>query len=128
EEAQLFQKLASRVLYPHAQLRPSHSYICQNRLGQSCLWAYGISGDLPIVVATVADLHETDLIKQALTAHAFWHMRGLKVDLVILNEESTGYEHPLYELLLRLINAHAHHTEIGKPGGVYLINSDQIPK
>ena len=55
-------------------------------------------------------------------------MRGLKVDLVIINEESTGYEHPLFEQLQRMIHSHAQHPEIGKPGGVYLLNSDQIPE
>ena len=128
EEAQLFQKLASRVLYPHAQLRPSAERLIMNKRGQSNLWAYGISGDLPIVVVSVADIHEMDLVKQVLTAHIFWRLRGLKTDLVILNEESTGYEHPLYEQLQRLIQGFSTQIEIGKSGGAYLLNSDQIPE
>lgn len=128
EEAQLFQKLASRILYPHAQLRPSADRLRKNQRGQSSLWAYGISGDLPIVAVSIADTHEVDLVKQALTAHAFWKLRGLKVDLVILNEEVTGYEHPLFEQLQRIIRSHIGHPEIGKSGGVFLINTDQIPE
>lgn len=126
EEAQLFQKLASRVLYPHAQLRPASERLLRNKRGQSHLWAYGISGDLPIVVVSVADIHEVDLLRHVLTAHVFWRMRGLKTDLIILNEESTGYEHPLFEQLQRLVLTFANLTEIGKSGGVYLLNSDQI--
>ena len=57
EETQLFQKLASRVLFPHAQLRPSAHRLRLCRGQQSNLWAYGISGDLPIVVVSVADSH-----------------------------------------------------------------------
>jgi cyclic beta-1,2-glucan synthetase len=128
EEVQLFQKLASRVLYPHAQLRPAPERLIRNRRGQSNLWAYGISGDLPIVVVSVADVHEVDLVKQVLTAHVFWRMRGLKTDLVILNEESTGYEHPLFEQLQRLLQTFSTQIEIGRSGGVYLLNSDQIPE
>ncbi len=128
EEAQLYQKLASRVLYPHAQLRPSPERLIRNRLCQSHLWAYGISGDLPIVVVSIADIHEMDLVKQVLTAHVFWRLRGLKTDLVILNDESTGYEHPLFEQLQRLIQTFSTQTEIGKSGGVYLLNGDQIPE
>lgn len=126
EEAQLYQKLASRILYPHAQLRPSPDRLRKNQLGQSALWAYGISGDLPIVAISIADTHEADLVKQALTAHAFWKLRGLKVDLVILNEEITGYENPLFEQLQRIIRSHIGHPEIGKPGGVFLLNTNQI--
>lgn len=128
EEVQLFQKLASRILYPHAQLRPSADRLIRNRRGQSNLWAYGISGDLPILVVTVADTHEMDLVRQVLIAHIFWKLRGLKTDLVILNEESAGYEHPLYEQLQRLIQGFSTQTEIGKAGGVYLLNRDQIPE
>jgi len=62
EEVQLFQMLASRILYPHSQLRPSESRLKSNRLGQSHLWGYGISGDLPIVVVSVGDVYDVDLV------------------------------------------------------------------
>ena len=42
EEVQLFQKLASRLLYPHSQLRSLEDRLRKNRLGQSGLW---VSGD-----------------------------------------------------------------------------------
>jgi cyclic beta-1,2-glucan synthetase len=126
EEAQLFQKLAGRILYPHGQLRPSTDCLGRNTFGQSKLWSFGISGDLPIVVASIADVHDIDLIKQALVAQQFWRLRGLKTDLVIINDEATGYEHPLFEQLQRIVRSQPHALEIGKPGGVYLLNSDQI--
>ena len=128
EEVQLFQKLASRILYPHAQLRSVEGRLRNNRLGQSGLWAQGISGDLPIVIVTVGDLYDSDLVKQLLVAHSFWSMRGLKVDLVILNEEVTGYLHPLQEQLQNLVNAYSHRGHIETPGGVFLRNSDQMPQ
>ena len=128
EEAQLFQKLASRILYPHVQLRPSADSLRKNHLGQSHLWPYGISGDLPIMTLNVANIHELDLVKQALTAHAFWRLRGLKVDLVILNEESTGYDQPLHEQIKRIIKSYPHFAEMNSPGGIFLLNCDQIPE
>lgn len=128
EEVQLYQKLAGRILFPHFQLRPSSDRLLRNKKGQSGLWTYGISGDLPIIVVSIADIHEMDLVKQVLTSHLFLRMRGLKTDLVILNEESTGYEHPLFEQIQRLLQAFSGQIEIGKSGGVYLLNSDQIPE
>lgn len=129
EEVQLFQKLASRVLYPHSQLRPTTDQLRRNQLGQAALWGYGISGDLPIVVVTVADFHDIDLVKQVLTAHAFWRLRGLFTDLVILNEEVTGYEHPLHDQLQRIIFSHSNYTDGTKgEGSIFLISYDQIPE
>ena len=79
-------------------------------------------------MVSIADVHEMDLVKQVLTAQIFFHMRGLKTDLVILNEESTGYEHPLFEQLQRLIHSFVGQVEVGKSGGVYLLNTDQVPE
>jgi cellobiose phosphorylase len=128
EEMQLFQKLASRVLYPHVQLRGSVERLKRNRLGQSRLWGQGISGDLPIVVATIAEAQDISFIKQILIAHTFWTLRGLKVDLVILNEETTGYDRPLQDQLQKIIQANSRHSEVEKPGGVFLRSADKLPE
>lgn len=126
EEGQLFQKLASRLIYPHIQFRASESRLNKNILGQSGLWTMGISGDLPIVLVTVGDVYDVELVKQLLIAHAFWSLRGLKVDLVILNEQATGYNQSLQEQLQAQIQAHSFRNETEKPGGVFLRNSDQM--
>ncbi len=128
DETQLFQKLASYILYPHRQLRLSSDRLCKNRLSQSRLWAYGISGDLPIIAVTVADIHELELVKQVLLAHSFWRLRGLKVDLVLLNEEAESYEHPLFAHLQNIIYSNAYGSDIGQPGGIFLLNCDQMPE
>lgn len=126
EEAQLFQKLAGRLIYPHVQLRTVEDRLRKNLLGQPGLWAQGISGDLPIVVVTVGDIYDVDLVKQLLIAHAFWALRGLKVDLVILNEEEMGYLQPLQEHLQNLVRAYAYRGQVDTPGGVFLRNTAHI--
>lgn len=126
EEVQLYQKLASRLIYPHVQFRLADR-VFKNRLGQSTLWAQGISGDLPIVVVTVGDIYDVGLVKQLLIAHAFWSLRGLKVDLVIFNEEEASYEQPLQEHLKNQIQSHCYRAWIDRPAGVFLRNSSLIP-
>jgi cyclic beta-1,2-glucan synthetase len=49
EEAHLFQRLAARIIYSDPSLRPTPHVLAMNTKAQSSLWAYGISGDLPIV-------------------------------------------------------------------------------
>ena len=44
--AHRFQELASHLIYPNARLRPPADRLALNKLGQSALWGYGISGDL----------------------------------------------------------------------------------
>ena len=62
-----------------------------------------------------------------LQAHTYWRMHGLMADLVILNEEASGYEQPLREQLEHLIQAHSANTGVERPGGIYVRSADLIP-
>ena len=128
DEARRFQQLASRLLYPDPLLRPPAERIEENRKGQSGLWAYGISGDLPIALVTIGEARDVSLVRQMLEAHTYWRRHGLMADLVILNEEASGYERPLRERLQRLIQTHSMQTGIDRPGGVFLRSADLLPE
>ena len=52
-DAQLYGRLASSIIYANAALRAEASVIAKNRRGQSGLWGYAISGDLPIVLVQI---------------------------------------------------------------------------
>jgi len=127
-DVQLFQQLAAHVLYPQSQLRPPPARLGRGVGGQRSLWAQGISGDLPIVVVSISDRGDTEVVKQVLTAHTFWYLRGLKVDLVLVSEEAAGYEEPLFEHLRRLSESYAQITGVDQPGGVFLRSASKIPK
>lgn len=126
DEARRFQQLAAYMLYPSVRLRPAGDRLRQNRLGQARLWPLGISGDLPIATVSIGESDDISLVRQMLQAHAYWRLHGLRTDLVILNEESSGYEQPLHEQLKRLVAAHAAHAGVDQPGGVFLRSVDQM--
>lgn len=119
-EAQLFQQLASHVLYPHAHLRAPPDRIARNKLGQANLWAQGISGDLPIVLVSVDELENLDLVQDVLSAHAFWRSRGLVCDLVLLDQEGAGYQQPLKEEMQRVALSRSPSPGLDQPGGVFI--------
>ena len=127
ERAHRFQELASYLLYPNPRLRPADRVV-RNRLGQSALWAFGISGDLPILSVTIADERYLNLVRELLQAHTYWRMRGLRADLVVLNQEPTSYDSPLRQQVQRLIEAHSTETGIDKPGGVFLRDWYPMPE
>ncbi len=128
DDARRFQKMASFMVYPHHQFRPSGERLSQNKLGQSDLWPYGISGDLPIALVSIGEERDLTLVRQMLQAHTYWREHGLRADLVVLNEETSAYEQPLHEKLTKMIQAHSVYTGIDEPGGVYLRVADQIPE
>src|SRR3989338_8199667 len=86
-DAQLYGHLASSIIYTHSSLRADTSLLAKNRHGQSGLWGYSISGDLPIVLLQIAAPANIDLVRQLVQAHAYWRLKGLAVDLVIWNED-----------------------------------------
>ncbi len=126
-QAHRFQELASYPEYPNPRLRSSDR-IPRNRLGQSALWALGISGDIPILTITIADPLNLNLVREVLQAHTYWRMRGMLSDLVILNQETPSYESPLRTQLLRLIQAHSLETGIDNPGGAFLRDWYPMPE
>ncbi|MCX7099708.1 MAG: phosphorylase [Methylococcales bacterium] len=99
DEAQLFQDLASRLVYADPWLRPSSKFIQMNTLSVTGLWRQGISGDRPIVLLRVTEPDDRRLVEQLLRAHEYWRMKGLAVDLVILNEKESSYALDLQILL-----------------------------
>lgn len=126
DDAKLYQRLASNMIYSDIQLRASADRLKRNRCGQERLWGHGISGDNPILLVTINDIFNLDVINSTLLAHAFWRLRGFKTDLVIVNEESTSYEQPLNEHLLRMIQNYAQYSDINKNGGIFLLAADKI--
>ena len=125
--AHRFQELAGYLLYPNIRLR-SPDRVARNRLGQSGLWALGISGDLPIMAVTIADDRGVNVVRELLLAHQYWRMRGFRADFVVLNQESPSYDSPLRNQLQRLIEAHSMETGIDKPGGVFLREWHPMPE
>ena len=125
-EAQVYAQLASSVIHANPLHRAGAGILTRNQLGQSGLWAFGISGDLPIVLMRIADVHRIALVKQVLQAHAYWREKGLEVDLVILNEDFSGYRQVLQDRILALIAAGTEAHRVDKPGGIFLRRSEQM--
>ena len=90
-EALLFQDLASRILYSDRAMRSAPDVLRRNTAGPSALWAHQISGDLPIVLVRIDEPEDRGIVRQLLHAHEYWRMKGLAVDLVILNEKAHSY-------------------------------------
>ncbi|MGC2353749.1 MAG: glucoamylase family protein, partial [Candidatus Udaeobacter sp.] len=127
-DVQTFQQLAGLIVFPHAQLRPPPARLGRRTEGQRALWRQGISGDLPIVVIMIGHLRDIEVVREILTAHTFWNLRGLKVDLVLVSEEPPSYDEPLTAHLRQFTEAQAHLTGVDQPGGVYLRSATKISK
>ena len=125
-DAQLYARLAGSIVFANAALRTDPEVIIKNRRGQSGLWSYSISGDLPIVILQIEDSENIELVKQLLQAHAYWRLKGLTVDLMIWNEDHGGYRQLLHNQILSLITPGITGEVRDQPGGVFIRSADQI--
>ncbi|MGH8156101.1 MAG: GH36-type glycosyl hydrolase domain-containing protein, partial [Rhodanobacteraceae bacterium] len=103
-EAQRYDYVASSLLYGATSARDAGD---ADIPPQSALWKHGISGDLPIVVARIANASQIDLVRHLIQAHGFWQANGLDADLLIWNEELSGYRQELQDHILYLIESGA---------------------
>src|SRR5205814_9959403 len=82
EDTFAFQRLGGRLLIGDPRLRDLEA-VERNHLGQRELWKFGISGDLPILLARVTDETGLPLVADLLKAHEYMRRKGLVFDLVI---------------------------------------------
>ncbi|MFO8091145.1 MAG: glucoamylase family protein [Desulfatiglandaceae bacterium] len=125
-DAQLYGRLAASVLYSNSALRADSSLIIKNLRGQSSLWGYSISGDLPIVLLWIEDRTNIMLARQLIQAHGYWRLKGLAVDLVIFNEDHAGYRQVLHDQIMELIAAGVKVKRMDRSGAIFVRNADQI--
>jgi cyclic beta-1,2-glucan synthetase len=118
-DAAAFMELAGHILYPRGDLRAPAVEREANRGSRQDLWREGISGDLPVVLATIDSADGLPTLRQVFAAHHLWRRRGLLTDLVVLNTRTTSY---LEELTGQIGDALFASSDTGRdqPGGVFI--------
>ncbi len=129
DEAHLFQRLASHILYCDPALRPASDLIKAGLRKVSTLWSQGISGDRPIVLILIESGDDLALVRQLLRAHQYWRLKLLAVDLVILNGRAASYVQDLQislESLVRINQPSSEGAHDPSLGSVFVLRTDLI--
>jgi cyclic beta-1,2-glucan glucanotransferase len=126
-ETQLYDRLASALIYADPARRAHPGVLRHNRRGQSGLWSYGISGDAPLVLLRVGDTQKIEIVRQLVRAHSYWRMKGLTVELVILDEDVSFYRQSLHDQITSLIASGIEAQMLDKPGGIFVRRLEQLP-
>ncbi|HSO79634.1 MAG TPA: glucoamylase family protein, partial [Chromatiaceae bacterium] len=129
DEAQSFQSLANHLLYANPSPRPASRVMQLNQGNVTGLWRHGLSGDRPILLLRVSEPEERGLVDQLLRAHEYWRLKGLAVDLVILNAKTLSYAQDLQDLLTGLVldwqSCHAHPGTPGQ-GAIQVLSAERL--
>jgi cyclic beta-1,2-glucan synthetase len=123
-DAAVYQELAGHLLYGSPQLGPTPSEREAATGAQPLLWSIGVSGDQPILLARIDSAAGLPTLRQVFSAHHYWRRRGLHVDLVVLNEQSSTYLHELDDSIVATLAASTDAGLVDRPGGVFLRRRD----
>jgi cyclic beta-1,2-glucan synthetase len=126
EDALLYERLASRVLYADRSLRAGPEVLARSELGQEGLWPHGISGDLPILLVRVVEEDDLPLVREVLQAQEYWRLKGLRADVVILNEHPVSYLDEMQGQLAALLDNGPWRAWNHQPAGAYLLRGDRM--
>ena len=125
-QANIYQSLASYIIYLHSGRKNREEYIKNINMNQENLWSYGISGDLPIVLLEIYGEDDIYLLRQTLNMHYYFKTKGIKCDLVIYNEEEISYEEPLQKDIILTVKNSLEKESINKAGGIFIHNKSTM--
>jgi len=121
-----FQQLLSLLIHQNQTHRCAPDQVAKNHLGQSRLWSFGISGDLPILLLHLFVAQDSRLLRELVRANQFWRSRGFAFDLVVLSISASSYAGDDLDDLRRVLREMDADAWLGRDGGVHLLRADQI--
>lgn len=124
-DAALFQDLAGILLYGSTfpeKTTPIGGQIPSDRRD---LIAVGLTGEWPILLATIASRESLSRIAEVISLHRYWRMKGVACDLVILcddREQRSG----LKDKIVSTLTSAAPSEKLEKAGGVFVLQMDAL--
>src|SRR5699024_7054940 len=126
-QIKLFDNMLSKLLFLNIENKSKYSTILKDNVkGQEGLWAYGISGDNPIVLVTIKTMEGIENLKEILKDHEYCTFKALKVDLIVLNGDESAYYQPLLERINEIVYEYRGNV-VEMSGGVYVRNENNMP-
>ncbi len=125
KKLQFSSKLVLDVIKKDEELSKNKSTKLQEipKIPVSRLWQYGISGDLPILLLTIKEQEELEVIPQILKLFNYFYVKDIRMDLVILNEEKYSYEGQVKEgIFNHILNENLSYLQ-NVPGGIFVLEN-----
>jgi cyclic beta-1,2-glucan synthetase len=102
--------------------RGTAEYILLNVRGQSELWKYGISGDLPMIALVCDADTSAETIHRTVKQHRLLTLGGVRCDLCLLFSDGDDYRRPVRTMAADLIRSTGGDNMIAAHGGIHLLD------
>jgi cyclic beta-1,2-glucan synthetase len=125
-DAAVYQDFAGHLLYANRALGAPAAERARNRGSQPLLWSAGISGDAPILLASIDSSDGLPTLRQLLSAHSYWRRRGMQTDLVVLDTHPPTYLQDHHDRIMVAVRASPEAAVVDQPGGVFVRRVDLL--
>ncbi|OPL09700.1 MAG: hypothetical protein AVO33_06055, partial [delta proteobacterium ML8_F1] len=125
-EISLFFEMIPQLVYLGPQRRPHHLLMEKSTLPQNELFKFGISGDRPLVLITLESLEEFKALWTLVKAKEFFKLKGLEMDLVILNLCPHSYYNDFEESVKTMIYRKFGYVADPASLGIFTLKGSQI--
>ncbi len=122
-----YDNMIAHLIYKSPTKKQYENLIKKNVKGQPALWAYGISGDFPFMLVTIRQEQDIQMMIQSLKAHEYLNVKGLKMDLVILNEDESNYLQPLRNKINDVLEKNSGKYLADREKSIYVRNLSSMP-
>jgi cyclic beta-1,2-glucan synthetase len=121
----LVQRLFSGLVCADPALRAPSDVLVAGRPSQNRLWGRGLSGDDPILLVRVHDA-QARLLSETLAAHRYLRSCGVRVDVLLVDEQASGYVTEGPGTLRSVLAHHEADDWLNRRGGIFVLAADQI--
>ena len=127
-EAQLYARLAGALIYADPARRATPGVSAQQSpRAKRPLEPTAFRATRRWFSLRISDSEKIEIVRQLIQAHSYWRMKGLAVELVILNEDVSVYRQSLQDQITSLIASGIEAQMLDKPGGIFVRRLEQIP-
>ncbi|MEO8562699.1 MAG: glucoamylase family protein [bacterium] len=125
-DAAVYQDVAGHLFFANRTLGAPAAERALSRGSQPLLWAAGLSGDWPILLAPIDSVDGLPTLRQLLSAHRYWRRRGMLVDLVVLDTHPPTYQKDVRDRITATVLASTEGAALDQPGGVFVRRADLL--
>ena len=121
-------ELYSRLLKYILRLNHIKKIKPNSKFSKHSFWKYGISGDLPILLVKIKNIEDIYVVEEVVNAFDYFRSKTLKIDLVILNDESNVYERFVKENINEVISNKQLDFLKNVNAGIFILNKNELLK
>ena len=125
-QMRLYNSISKYILQTATFGNRRQELLAQNKLSQSGLWRFGISGDIAIVLMEIDDINKSGFAKEMLRAFEYYKVHGMVLDLVFINDVQGDDHDGLNHFIRNMANTEHLWATHEQKGQVFILNGNEI--